>query len=81
MELKFAKPHRANVAIVNDFGSIELFSCPSCEYATNSFSAIRVPSRSPIRGASCHGTPMLHATGANTQPKICDRLRCANPSR
>src|SRR5437870_3240016 len=79
-EPKFAKPHSANVQIVNDFGSSCALSGPSCEYATNSLSAIRVPSRLPIVGASRHGTPIDQATGANTHPKICCRLRFARPS-
>ena len=74
IELKFAKPQSANVAIVNDFGSSIGFSGPSCEYATNSLSAILVPSRLPMVGASRHGTPMLQATGAKTQPKIVGNL-------
>jgi hypothetical protein len=41
---------------------------------------MRVPSRLPIVGASRQGTPMLHATGANAQPKICCRLSPARPS-
>jgi hypothetical protein len=32
-----------------------------------------------MTGASRHGTPMLHAIGENTQPKICCRLRPARP--
>ncbi len=32
-------------------------------------------------GASRHGTPIAQAIGANTQPKICCRLRPASPSR
>ena len=28
----------------------------------------------PMFVQSCHGMPMSHATGANTQPKICSRL-------
>ena len=36
---------------------------------------MRVPSRLPIVPASRHGTPRDHATGANTQPKICCRLQ------
>ena len=35
---------------------------------------MRVPSRFPICTQSCHGTPMMNATGAKTQPKICCRL-------
>ena len=31
IELKFAKPHSAKVAIVNDFGSSVALSGPSCE--------------------------------------------------
>ena len=80
IELKLAKPHSANVAIVNDRGSSMAFIGPSCEYATNSFRAIRVPRRLPMVGASRQGTPMLHATGAKTHPKICWRLSPARPS-
>src|SRR6186713_303160 len=60
IELKFAKPQSAKVAIVNDLGSSIGFSGPSCEYATNSLSTIRVPSRFPTVAASCHGTPSAH---------------------
>src|SRR4029077_13640344 len=66
---KFANPHKANVAIVNDFGSSAALIGPSCEYATNSLRTMRVPSKLPMAGASFHGTPMLQATGASTQPK------------
>src|SRR5258708_29483484 len=76
IELKFAKPHSANVAIVIDLGSRTfcLIKSPSAAYATNSLSTMRVPSRLPIVAASFHGTPILHATGEKTQPKTRSRL-------
>src|SRR2546422_8257440 len=38
IELKFAKPHSAKVAMVNERGSSAAFCGPSMENATNSFS-------------------------------------------
>src|SRR5688572_13777094 len=70
IDAKFANPQSAKVAMVNERGSSESFSAPSCAKAMNSLSTMRVPSRLPIAAASRHGTPRLHATGANTQPKI-----------
>ena len=74
MELKLAKPHSANVAMVNERGSSVAFIGPRNENATSSLSTMRVPSRLPMLAQSCHGTPITQATGANTQPKICCRL-------
>ena len=71
IEEKLAKPHNAYVAIVKDRGSRVSLIVPSCEKAMNSFNTMRVPRRLPIVAASRHGTPKLHATAANTQPKIC----------
>ena len=70
MDAKFAKPQRAKVAIVKERGSSDSLRPPSCANAMNSLSTMRVPSRLPTTAASFHGTPRLHATGANTQPKI-----------
>src|SRR5207245_2560346 len=74
MELKLAKPHSANVAMVNERGSSVAFIGPRNENATSSLSTMRVPSRLPMLAQSRHGTPITQATGANTQPKICCRL-------
>src|SRR5580704_14548656 len=74
IELKFANPHNANVAIVNERGSSVPFIGPSMENATSSLTTIRVPRRFPICTQSCHGTPMTNATGAKAQPKTCCRL-------
>src|SRR5579884_802397 len=74
MELKFAKPQSAKVAMVNDRGSSEPLSAPSREKATSSFRTIRTPSRLPIVGQSRQGTPTSQATGASTQPNNCSRL-------
>src|SRR5216684_8236825 len=74
IELKFAKPQRANVAMANVRGSSEPFIRPSCPKATNSLITMRVPSRLPIFAASCHGTPISHATGAKIQPKTVCKL-------
>ena len=76
----FAKPHSAKVAIVNDVGSSAAFCAPSMVKATSSFSTMRVPSRLPISMQSCHGTPMIHAIGAKTQPKSVSRLAGTNES-
>jgi len=70
IELKFANPHRANVAMVNERGSRLPRRGPSIEKATSSFSTIRVPNRLPIIGQSCQGMPISHAIGANKVPKI-----------
>ena len=74
MELRFANPQSANVAIVKERGSSASFIGPSMENATNSFSTMRVPSRVPITPQSCQGTPITQATGAKTAPKIPSRL-------
>src|SRR5437879_5630844 len=63
-----ANPHNANVAIVKETGSSVGRMGPSCAYAMNSFSTMRVPSRLPIVPLSCHGTPITHAMGLKTQP-------------
>src|SRR5205814_4153540 len=65
-ELKFAKPHKANVAIVNETGFSVLFMGPRSAYAMNSLITIRSPSSEPTTPLSCHGTPMTHASGAES---------------
>src|SRR2546428_9147915 len=70
MELKLAKPQRANVAIAKVRGSSVAFMGPSCPNATNSLITMRVPRRLPILPASCQGTPISQATGAKIHPKI-----------
>src|SRR6266853_85198 len=62
-ELKLAKPHNANVAMVKDTGSSVALSGPSCAYAMNSFSTIRVPRRPAMVLVSWPGTPITHAIG------------------
>ena len=74
IELRFAKPQSANVAMVNERGSSAALIGPSIENATNSFSTMRVPSRVPITPQSRQGTPITQATGAKTTPKIFSRL-------
>ncbi len=80
IELKFANPHSANVAIVNDRGSSDVLQRPELrvgdELVEHHARAEQVADRRRIR----HGTPIAQATGANTQPKICCRLRPARPS-
>src|SRR5580704_4282985 len=74
MELKFAKPQRAKVAMVKVRGSSASFISPRCWKATTSLMTMRVPRRLPISAQSRQGIPMSHATGAKTQPKTCERL-------
>src|SRR5260370_443532 len=74
MELKFAKPQRAKVAIAKVRGSSAPFIGPSWPKATNSLITMRVPRRLPIFAASCQGTPISQATGAKIQPKTVCRL-------
>src|ERR1039457_2649565 len=71
IELKFAKPQSANVAIVKERGSSVPFIGPRNENATSSFSTVRTPSKLPMDLQSCQGTPIIQATGAKIQPKIC----------
>src|SRR3954463_701222 len=67
-ELRLAKPHSANVAIVNDTGSSVAFNGPRCAYAMNSLITIRSPSNAPMVPLSCQGTPITHAIGRKIQP-------------
>src|SRR5215469_2827214 len=74
MELKFANPHSANVAIVYERGSSVLCIDPSLWNATNSLVTKRRPSKLAMAGQSCHGIPISQATGEKIQPKICSTL-------
>src|SRR5258706_570862 len=67
MELKFANPQSAKVAMVKDLGSRESFRVPSCAKATNSLSTIRVPSKLPMVGASCQGIPCLRGADGHVR--------------
>src|SRR4051812_46594844 len=72
IELKLANPHSAYVAIrrpcsVSDTPATFPFTMsPSCRYATNSLMTTFCPMRLPTTGASCHGVPITHASGAST---------------
>src|SRR6267143_2254248 len=68
-ELMFAKPHRANVAIVKERGASWGFRTARSLNAKNSLRTMRSPSRAPIVPESCHGTPMANAIGRKTQPR------------
>src|SRR2546429_6161559 len=76
-----AKPHSANVAIVKETGSSAGLMGPSCAYAMNSFSTMRVPSRLPMVPLSCHGTPITQAIGLKTQPSTVWMLAGNQPSK
>src|SRR5215470_13159444 len=65
MELKLAKPHSANVAMVKERGSSADLIVPSLAKAINSLRTMRVPRRFPIAAASCQRIPISHATGAS----------------
>ena len=69
IELKFAKPQSANVAMVNDRGASTVRKGPNIEYATSSFRTILVPRRLPMARQSAQGIPISHAIGANKVPK------------
>src|SRR5262249_47534194 len=71
IELKFAKPQSASVAMVNERGSRVTFIDPRNENATSSLRTMRVPSKLPMAAQSCQGMPITQATGANAQPKTC----------
>src|SRR6267378_3909693 len=68
-ELMFAKPHRANVAIVKERGASWGFRTARSLNAKNSLRTMRSPSRAPIVPESCHGTPMANAMGRKIQPR------------
>src|ERR1700683_2893618 len=79
IELKFAKQQSANVAIVKERGSSAAFIGPRKQKATSSLSTMRMPSRLSIARASCHGTPITHAIGEKSHPKICCREEGTQP--
>src|SRR3989442_15894014 len=62
-ELRFANPHSAKVAMVNETGSRLPFIGPRCAYAMNSLITIRSPSSAPTVPLSCQGTPITNAIG------------------
>src|SRR3954453_7302021 len=64
IELRFAKPQSAKVAMTNERGSRAAFTFPRSTKATNSFNTIRVPRRFPTVAQSFHSTPSSQATGA-----------------
>ena len=54
-------------------------SVANCAYATNSLSVALSPIRLPTYSVSAHGTPITHASGRRTKPRIDCRLSDSNP--
>jgi hypothetical protein len=68
-----ANPHTANTAIALERGSMSATTFCSSPNAISSLMTARVPSTLPTSGQSDHGTPIVHAIGANSQPS----MRCS----
>ncbi len=79
-ELMLANPASANDAIVKLRGSSWARIWPRSAKAMNSLSTARTPMSPPIAVVSCHGTPIIHATGFPIQPRTVCRFAGNQPA-
>ena len=56
-------------------------SGPKPAKATNSLTTIFCPTKLPEATASSSGTPIITMIGANTQPRICWKVRSSAPNQ